>query len=364
MSIHISTLNINVCQCRSRVSHMTAPAGALTCFTYELLEFASSTLLFVRAAIFLSTLLLPGTSTSRPNTSMNRDNEVALFSAATAICLLNFHLSVGAVPTALIQFARRYRPSRHDTCHFAWRFQGFPQKDRVVQAFCGHSPLCSTFSKNSTISPPISFGKSKGTFGCFALHNPTLPHIPSIHHFSMVSSSPCQCFAHSFLASSSRICTHPPHRWLCDLVEKYSTHFRTPNYLLHLSVTDLLHLFLLIFLLRMLLSFVPFLHGILPSCAHQRFGPILSNGRTVDCARALLGTRLLSQRISTMTASSHKKSRRSTSMCFMSASLIGLCWSWVKSVRGVSWSEVATVPKRKSHRGLDLNLSWNSEEDI
>ena len=33
-------------------------------------------------------------------------------------------------------------------------------------------------------------------------------------------------------------------------------------------------------------------------------------------------------------------------------------------VRGVSWSEVATVPKRKSHRGLDLNLSWNSEEDI
>ena len=33
-------------------------------------------------------------------------------------------------------------------------------------------------------------------------------------------------------------------------------------------------------------------------------------------------------------------------------------------VRGVSWSEVATVPKRKSHRELDLNLSWNSEEDI
>ena len=33
-------------------------------------------------------------------------------------------------------------------------------------------------------------------------------------------------------------------------------------------------------------------------------------------------------------------------------------------MRGVSWSEVATVPKRKSHRGLDLKLSWNSEEDI
>ena len=33
-------------------------------------------------------------------------------------------------------------------------------------------------------------------------------------------------------------------------------------------------------------------------------------------------------------------------------------------MRGVSWfDEVATVPKRKSHRGLDFNL-WNSEGDI
>ena len=33
-------------------------------------------------------------------------------------------------------------------------------------------------------------------------------------------------------------------------------------------------------------------------------------------------------------------------------------------MRGVSWSEVATVPKRKSHRGLDLDLSLNSEVNI
>ena len=33
-------------------------------------------------------------------------------------------------------------------------------------------------------------------------------------------------------------------------------------------------------------------------------------------------------------------------------------------MRGVSWSELATVPKRKSRRSLDLSLSWNSEEDI
>ena len=34
------------------------------------------------------------------------------------------------------------------------------------------------------------------------------------------------------------------------------------------------------------------------------------------------------------------------------------------SVRCVSWSEVAMIPKRKSHRGLDLNLSLNSEVNI
>ena len=35
-----------------------------------------------------------------------------------------------------------------------------------------------------------------------------------------------------------------------------------------------------------------------------------------------------------------------------------------ESVRGVSWSEVATVPKRKSHRELDLNFSLNTEVNI
>ena len=39
-------------------------------------------------------------------------------------------------------------------------------------------------------------------------------------------------------------------------------------------------------------------------------------------------------------------------------------WAGHCSVRGVSWSEVATVPKRKSHRGLDLDLSLNSEVNI
>ena len=35
-----------------------------------------------------------------------------------------------------------------------------------------------------------------------------------------------------------------------------------------------------------------------------------------------------------------------------------------QSVRGVSQSDVTTVPKRKSHRGLDLDLSLSAEVDI
>ena len=35
-----------------------------------------------------------------------------------------------------------------------------------------------------------------------------------------------------------------------------------------------------------------------------------------------------------------------------------------QNVRGVSWSDVTTVPKRKSHRGLDLDLSLNAEVNI
>ena len=35
-----------------------------------------------------------------------------------------------------------------------------------------------------------------------------------------------------------------------------------------------------------------------------------------------------------------------------------------RCVRGVSWSDVTTVPKRKSHRGLDLDLSLNAEVNI
>ena len=38
--------------------------------------------------------------------------------------------------------------------------------------------------------------------------------------------------------------------------------------------------------------------------------------------------------------------------------------SGVCPVRGVSWSDVTTVPKRKSHRGLDLDLSLKAEVNI
>ena len=44
------------------------------------------------------------------------------------------------------------------------------KKNIVVQACCGHVPLCSAFSKNSTISPLVSLVKSKRTFGWKSSH--------------------------------------------------------------------------------------------------------------------------------------------------------------------------------------------------
>ena len=62
------------------------------------------------------------------------------------------------------------------------------KKNVVVHACCGHFPLCSTFSKNSTVSPLVSFVTSKGTFWGGSHHNllPCLPY--SISIFSNSSS--------------------------------------------------------------------------------------------------------------------------------------------------------------------------------
>ena len=46
------------------------------------------------------------------------------------------------------------------------------RKNIVVQACCGHLPLCSTLSKNSTIPPLVSSVKSKGTLGWKPSHPP------------------------------------------------------------------------------------------------------------------------------------------------------------------------------------------------
>ena len=35
-----------------------------------------------------------------------------------------------------------------------------------------------------------------------------------------------------------------------------------------------------------------------------------------------------------------------------------------ENVRGVSWSLLATVPKRKSRRSLDMNFLWTAEEGV
>ena len=181
----------------------------------------------------------------------------------------------------------------------------------VVQACCGHLPLCSNFSRNSTISPPVSFVASRGTFGwnpshptpVFSLYNPDAfsrsqsvslgkasSNFFNSSFFQGLSStfctlsSHCQCFAPSFLfalqrsnnlASSSSFLQYlhssSPHCWLRYFVEKSGTAFWTINHLFHLSLMHLLHFSFFIFLLHVFQPFIPFVQGVLPSCVGPRF---------------------------------------------------------------------------------------------
>ena len=126
---------------------------------------------------------------------------------ATAPCSSAFafllHLSISIHTSHTVRRAVPFRPSvasqstRYFCCHFATSgtlnashqrvnvgisaiglslvtFLGI-KKNIVVPACCGHCALCSTLSKNSTISPLVSFVKSKGT----------------------LASCSCLCFGHS-----------------------------------------------------------------------------------------------------------------------------------------------------------------------
>ena len=131
------------------------------------------------------------------------------------------------------------------------------EKNIVVHACGGHLPLCSTFSKDSTISPPVSFVTSKNFWDgsrhtplLFLLHTistlfskshslalAALPPISSTPHFSKACfsthSSHCQCF---FFFASQRpkhpgilffflqdLCTSSPRCRLCDLMQGSNT---------------------------------------------------------------------------------------------------------------------------------------------
>ena len=90
------------------------------------------------------------------------------------------------------------------------------------------------------------------------------------------------------------------------------------------------------------------------------------------CVRARVCVRVFSSGLSLYFKSfkSLRKSRQGFSFlvsifCFpFLFVVVGFQCKLLTNVRGVSWSEVATVPKRKSHRGLDLDLSLNSEVNI
>ena len=121
---------------------------------------------------------------------MNKDNEVlSFFPAAAAVCLLNFNLSVGAKPTACTPHVLAdltlhfFLLTRYFCCHFVTSgalrashqrisvgisaiclslvtFSGI-RKNIVVQACCGHSPLCSSpriprFLLSFLLSSPVA----------------------------------------------------------------------------------------------------------------------------------------------------------------------------------------------------------------
>ena len=116
------------------------------------------------------------------------------------------------------------------------------KKNIVVQACCGHLPHCSDCSKNSTISPLVSFDKSSGTLGkIHHIPHPSLPCNSSLPLIDLLPStsaalppnfssphsttacpsgvaSPCCtasalptlcCSPPTLSSSSSRTCTHP-----------------------------------------------------------------------------------------------------------------------------------------------------------
>ena len=135
------------------------------------------------------------------------------------------------------------------------------KKNMVVHACCGHFPLCSTFSKNSTVSPNVSCVTFRRTFWAEAIRTFLfLPYTISIL-FQFAHFQPWQGFLqflqllsffqgfvlhvlHAFVALPMLCpCTSPPCCWLTDLVQEPSASLRNLNHLRHFLLMHFLHLF-------------------------------------------------------------------------------------------------------------------------
>ena len=223
------------------------------------------------------------------------------------LCILIYPFSAEhTLSNEILHFNHQWHPTQHDTSaaispllvlsklptndltsasaqsvsHFVIFF-GI-KKNIVVHACCGHLPICSTFSKNSTISRSVSLVKSKEIFGChpwhptpiFALYN--LDTSSSSHSFNLGSASSnffnslfiqgvssrfctsslhCQCFATTFqqpyvlLLFFQNQCSSTPCCGFRDIGQKTGTVFRTLHHLPYLLLTQFFHLLFLIHLL-------------------------------------------------------------------------------------------------------------------
>ena len=156
-----------------------------------------------------------------------------LGSSISAVCSVLIH-TVLLLPLGHFRCSQGFPPTnqrRHKSNRSFTRDILRNQENIVMHACCGHFPLCSTFSRNSMISPLVSFGTSRRTLGwkpshptpVFALYSldasSSSPSFrlgsassnffnSSFFHSSILQfctfSSHYQCFAHSFLFASER----------------------------------------------------------------------------------------------------------------------------------------------------------------
>ena len=244
----------------------------------------------------------PGMSTSPVDVRNTwRTQQYFFISIKTSHCLLSSYVSAICGVRVNAATSPPPEPSRLPTngstsasaqsASHSWD-SSVSRRTSFVQAFCVHFPLCSTFSRKSTVNLLVSFVTSRAvtSHSCFCLvqsrhlpiHSPLGLGTASFNFLSSscvqgfsskfcTLSSHSQCFAHSSLfalprseclaSSFSKICAPPLGAvGLRDLVQKSRTAFRTLDHVVHPLLVQFFHISSII-LLHFLQPSIPVVHG-------------------------------------------------------------------------------------------------------